>query len=199
MIPHRSNAIPSVCPCGARVPARKGFWRSDHVLCSRCALGAPTGDVAARCDLVYGDGWTVSNYQYEGAKFLASRWAALLSDHMGLGKTAQAILALEPDTPVAIVAPSQVKSVWYREITTWGGRLRPRILSGRNGWRAPEPGEAVILNYAILPPILAACATCEHPGDKHSKSEGCKLEGCVCDAFRCPVPDPAKVAEALGV
>ena len=201
MIPHRKNAIPSVCStCSARVPAKKGHWVSGRAICAACVLTtAPLGDVVARCALPYGDGWTVSPYQLTGANFLSSRWAALLSDHMGLGKTAQAILALDPGTPVVIVCPSQVKAVWYREITTWGGRLRPRVLAGRNGWRPPGPDEAVILNYAILPPILSDCSDCSHPGPRHNKSEGCKEIECLCDAFRCPVPDPSEVAEVLGL
>ena len=169
-------------------------------MCSRCVLAANVDPgLEARLGETYGEGWTVSDYQKIGARFLATRWSALLSDHMGLGKTAQALLAIPENAPVVVVCPSQVKSVWLREAATWRPAIEARVIAGRNGWTAPLNGEIVILNYAILPPIEVNCATCDHPGGGHSRREGCKDPECGCDAFRVPAPTSAAVRDALGL
>lgn len=60
-------------------------------------------------------------YQVEGARFLAERGRALLADDMGLGKSAQAIAAVDrlPQSgmlSVGIVCPASVVENWKREV-----------------------------------------------------------------------------------
>lgn len=92
-------------------------------------------------------------YQREGVAYLRARFAALLGDDMGLGKTAQLLQAIrEPATArVVVVCPALAKSVWRYEAGIWAPRLRTRALSGRGSFQWPRPGEAVIVNYDILP------------------------------------------------
>jgi len=96
-------------------------------------------------------GLTLFQHQREGIAWLAPRRRALLADAMGLGKSAQALLATPRDVPVTIVCPASVKLNWAREIALWRPDLRPRVLAGRKSWQWPLPGEAVIANYEILP------------------------------------------------
>ena len=90
-------------------------------------------------------------YQEHGAAFLRSRRRAALFDEMRLGKTAQAIMALPRGASVIVVCPKIAMRVWEDEARAWRHDLRPAVLSGRLGFRWPEPGEIVILNYDILP------------------------------------------------
>ena len=57
-------------------------------------------------------------YQIDGAAFLANRKAALLADDPGLGKTLQAIRALDLARvlKVLVVCPAGVVENWRREI-----------------------------------------------------------------------------------
>ena len=201
MIPYRRNLLPTECPCGFRVLQGKGYWLDDAVKCSRCALSTSRSEgLRGRVQATYGpDAWTVSDYQASGAGFLAARWSALLSDRMGLGKTAQALLAVPERAPVAIVCPAGVKSVWEREIALWRPEYRTRVLSGRGSWDPPEANEVVILNYAILPALRAPCLTCEHNEKDHTQSAGCKVGPCPCPRFEGHLPPKEVAAEELGV
>jgi len=93
-------------------------------------------------------------FQATGMKWLAARHGALLADEMGLGKTIQALISLPENAPVLIVGPAVAKGVWARELGRWRPDLKPVVLSGRGNFRWPEAGEAVIVNYDILPAEL---------------------------------------------
>lgn len=60
-------------------------------------------------------------YQETGAAFLASRWRGSIFDEPGLGKTAQAIRALEivGANKALVVCPAGVRQVWPHEIRKW--------------------------------------------------------------------------------
>jgi len=96
-------------------------------------------------------------YQRDAIAWLLDRPRALLADQPGLGKTAQilhthAAFAEQVDgAGLVIVCPKSAKSVWRSEIAKWGIDVRVTVLAGGDSWRWPEPGEAVILNPAILP------------------------------------------------
>lgn len=95
----------------------------------------------------------MERYQLEGIAYLRSRRAALLGDDMGLGKTAQMLQALENprEARVLVVCPALAKGVWRREAGLWAPGLRVTLLSGKGSIRWPNVGEAVVLNYDILP------------------------------------------------
>lgn len=101
------------------------------------------------------DGYHLYPYQAEGVAWLRERRAACLFDQMGLGKTPQALVAA-PNDRLAIICPKLAMHNWAREIQRWRPELRATLLSGRNGWRWPEEGEAVIINWDILPQLPAS-------------------------------------------
>lgn len=92
-------------------------------------------------------------YQAEGVEWLAQKRAALLSDEPGLGKTIQALTALPYRSPTLVVSPAVAKGVWRREAQKWRPDLEPQILSGKDSFRWPGPGEIVVTSYNLLPGI----------------------------------------------
>lgn len=92
-------------------------------------------------------------FQRLGVRFLARRDRALLADDMGLGKTVQVLCALPEaaECRAIVVCPSVVKFNWRAEAARWRPDLRVTVLSGRGSFRAPEPGEIVVINYDLLP------------------------------------------------
>ncbi len=72
-------------------------------------------------------------YQLEGADFLAAKWRAGLHDEMGVGKTAQAIGALDRVGAfrVMIVCPAAVREVWHGEFKKFA-RIPRKILKAKS-------------------------------------------------------------------
>jgi SNF2 family DNA or RNA helicase len=99
-------------------------------------------------------GLSLFPFQKTGIEWLAAQYGALLADSPGLGKTAQALLAAPYPAPLLIVCPSSAKPVWDREIPIWRPDFRPVTLAGRESFRWPRVGEAVIINYDILPEFV---------------------------------------------
>mgnify|MGYP001582166608 FL=1 len=93
-------------------------------------------------------------FQVIGAAWLAGRTSGLLTDMMGLGKTIQAAMGLPANSPcVMVICPASLKGNWQRELARWRPDLMPAVLSGRGSFGWPQPGQAVILNYDILPKV----------------------------------------------
>lgn len=160
-----------------------------------------------------------SLYQLEGALFLAQRWAALLSDEPGLGKTGQALLAIPPDVGAVVVCPASCKSGWYDETLVWRPDLEPVLLTGRDAWSepgGPGPGEVYILNYDILPPRVQRCR-CRHLKAMHPNGDellagveagliprdhpggACLTRSCKCSRYRWVPPGRAELMDRLRV
>ncbi len=72
-------------------------------------------------------------YQLTGARFLAERKRALLADDMGLGKSAQAIMACDElgARNVLVICPASVRENWRREFAKWSG-IKPIVQSYNN-------------------------------------------------------------------
>lgn len=94
-------------------------------------------------------------FQIEGVKWLWSRRNGLLGDQMRLGKSVQSIVAIPPNAPVVAACPATLKGNWRDEFPKWRPEFKRDILSGRNSFRWPKPGEVVITNYDILPEDIA--------------------------------------------
>jgi len=99
-------------------------------------------------------GKTLFGFQHAGVSFLAGRPRALLGDDMGTGKTVQALIALPVNAAALVICPACVKYNWRNEAAVWRPDLRVTICAGRGGFRVPQPGEIVIVNYDILPPAV---------------------------------------------
>jgi hypothetical protein len=111
-------------------------------------------------------------YQLDGSAWLLPKDNAALGDQPGLGKTIQILDSHPKDHGLAIVCPKSAKSVWRKEIDAWGIDLRVTVLQGVNSWRAPKPGECVILNYAILPWTPAQIKRAREAGKKPGPAIG---------------------------
>ena len=88
----------------------------------------------------------LSDYQIEGAKFLASKRFALLADDMGLGKTAQAIHAsdLIGAKTILVICPAVARVNWKREFYEFSIFDHGfSVCFGPSDW----PGSATICSY----------------------------------------------------
>lgn len=68
--------------------------------------------------------------------------------------TVQTIVSLEDDDAVLLVVPASLKYNWKKEFATWRPAFKATVLEGKDSFRVPEPGEAVITNSEILPDYL---------------------------------------------
>lgn len=90
-------------------------------------------------------------YQTEGIDFLSDRKFALLADDPGLGKTAQAILALTKikAKKILIICPAQVKYNWQREFEKWApGQYSIGILD--TSYQELPKTNVIIVNYDLV-------------------------------------------------
>jgi SWI/SNF-related matrix-associated actin-dependent regulator 1 of chromatin subfamily A len=94
-------------------------------------------------------------YQETGAQFLRERKYALLADEPGLGKTAQAIMALPKitsQTHILIICPAAVKNQWQEQFIEWV-QYRPALITNTKDYIPQDylGGNVVqIINYDLL-------------------------------------------------
>ena len=79
----------------------------------------------------------------------------LPADEQGLGKTVEALAALEADDafPAIIICPASMKLTWSREAARWLPHRSRQVLSGREDAR--RAADITILNYEIVQARLA--------------------------------------------
>jgi SWI/SNF-related matrix-associated actin-dependent regulator 1 of chromatin subfamily A len=79
-----------------------------------------------------------------------------LSDEQGLGKTVEALAALEADEafPAIVICPASMKLTWAREAAHWLPHRSQQVLSGR-GEGPIDQADITILNYEIVQARLA--------------------------------------------
>ena len=90
-------------------------------------------------------------YQARGRAFLVARSRAVLADQMGLGKSRQAIDALDEigARTILIITPASVRPHWMREFPTWSRTPRRiQIVTTTTGTIAAD-AEVVICSYTI--------------------------------------------------
>ena len=92
-------------------------------------------------------------HQPAAIEYLRANDKAMLTDDMGLGKTVEAVMAAPSDTAMLVICPASLKSNWERELKIWRPDLTTVVLKGRGSFRWPVPGEAVIMNYELLPKV----------------------------------------------
>ncbi|MBA3298619.1 MAG: DEAD/DEAH box helicase [Thermoleophilaceae bacterium] len=94
-------------------------------------------------------------FQRAGVRYALERRRTFIADEQGLGKTVQALAALEADGafPAAVVCPASMKLTWERESHKWLPGRTTAVLEGRTGssWsRETQAADILILNYDIL-------------------------------------------------
>jgi SWI/SNF-related matrix-associated actin-dependent regulator 1 of chromatin subfamily A len=109
-------------------------------------------------------GGVLRPFQRAGVAYALRQRRTFIADEQGLGKTVQALAALELDDayPAVVVCPASIKLNWQREAGIWLPHRRVTVVSGRSLSReqraAVRDAEIVILNYEILEPHLELLA-----------------------------------------
>ncbi len=125
---------------------------------------------------VPGLGGELKPFQRAGVSYLLSRRRAFLADEQGLGKTIEALAALEADGayPAVVVCPANLKLNWMREIGRWLPHRTVEALSGTGGDGASPSAEITVLNYEILSARLPALGAAEPQAVVLDESHYCK-------------------------
>lgn len=100
---------------------------------------------------------TLRPYQRAGVQWLLGHRRGLLADEPGLGKTAQALVALHAagGYPALVVCPSAVKTHWAHQALKWIGQ-RSQIISHGKDAAAGYP--ITICNYELLKVVVDTAA-----------------------------------------
>lgn len=93
-------------------------------------------------------------FQVVGVNWLSNRQKALLADEMGLGKTVETLKALPINGKALIIVPAGLKYNWKNECLKWRDDYIPVVLEGKEEFRFPKNGEAIITNAEALPEWL---------------------------------------------
>jgi len=103
---------------------------------------------------VAGLGGELKPFQRAGVSYLLERRRAFLADEQGLGKTIEALAAIEAAGayPAVVVCPASLKLNWLRELEHWLGQRSARALSGNGGGADAEAPAAdiTVVNYDIV-------------------------------------------------
>jgi hypothetical protein len=111
---------------------------------------------------VGGLGGELKPFQRAGVSYLLERRRAFLADEQGLGKTIEALAAVQAAGayPAVVVCPASLKLNWLRELARWLPQRSAHALSGTGsaahalagdgeGVQAPAP-DITVLNYDIV-------------------------------------------------
>ena len=95
-------------------------------------------------------GGTLQPFQWAGVRYCLHARRGFLADEQGLGKTVQALAALEADNawPAVVICPASMKLVWQREANHWLPHRSVEIIDGKPA--VPPTGDITILNYEIV-------------------------------------------------
>jgi SWI/SNF-related matrix-associated actin-dependent regulator 1 of chromatin subfamily A len=95
-------------------------------------------------------GGELAPFQWAGVRYVLDARRTFLADEQGLGKTVEALAALEADGayPAVVVCPASMKLGWQREAERWLPHRSVAVVEGRSA--VPPVGEITILNYEIV-------------------------------------------------
>jgi SNF2 family DNA or RNA helicase len=111
---------------------------------SRATEAEPIAEIAGRL------GGELQPFQWAGVRYALDARRVFLADEQGLGKTVEALAALEADDayPAIVVCPASLKLNWARETARWLPHRAVALVEGRLA--VPPTGEITILNYEIV-------------------------------------------------
>ncbi len=126
--------------------------REEHALAAGLVALSAATDAPLQ---VAGLGGELKPFQRAGVSYLLSQRRAFLADEQGLGKTIEALAALEADGayPAVVVCPASLKLNWLRELERWLPDRTAHALVGTGGGvstPATEPVDVTVVNYDIL-------------------------------------------------
>jgi SWI/SNF-related matrix-associated actin-dependent regulator 1 of chromatin subfamily A len=124
--------------------------RAEHdealaeIRASRTTTGEP---IAATAAVLGGE---LAPFQWGAVRYALRARRTFLADEQGLGKTVEALAAVEADDayPTVVVCPASLKLNWEREIERWLPHRSVAIIHGRQP--VPPTAEITILNYEIV-------------------------------------------------
>ncbi len=101
---------------------------------------------------VEGLGGELKPFQRAGVSYVLARRRAFLADEQGLGKTIEALAALQAADafPAVVVCPASLKLNWVRELEHWLPGRSTRALSGHGGTAPTATADITVLNYDIV-------------------------------------------------
>ncbi|MDQ3609916.1 MAG: SNF2-related protein, partial [Actinomycetota bacterium] len=123
---------------------------------AQTAITASRAQTAQPIDIAAVLGGELAPFQHAGVRYALEARRTFLGDEQGLGKTVQALAALEADGafPAAVVCPAGLKLNWEREVGRWLPGRRVAVLQGRagGGWErtGAQEAEIVVLNYEVV-------------------------------------------------
>ncbi len=107
---------------------------------------------------VAGLGGELKPFQRAGVSYLLARRRAFLADEQGLGKTIEALAAIEAAGayPAVVVCPASLKLNWLRELERWLPQRSARALCGNGGGSGSGDvaqaavADITVVNYDIV-------------------------------------------------
>ena len=95
-------------------------------------------------------GGKLEPFQWAGVRYVLEARRAFIADEQGLGKTVEALAALEADDafPAVVVCPASLKLNWQRETAHWLPHRSVAVVDGRVA--VPPRADITILNYEIV-------------------------------------------------
>ena len=117
---------------------------ADAVRRSRATEGEPIADTAAVL------GGEPAPFQWAAVRYALDARGTFLADEQGLGKTVEALTAIEADGafPAVVVCPASMKLGWERETQRWLPHRSVTVVHGRGA--VPREAEITIVNYEVV-------------------------------------------------
>jgi SWI/SNF-related matrix-associated actin-dependent regulator of chromatin subfamily A-like protein 1 len=117
---------------------------ADAVRRSRATEAEPIPETAAVL------GGEPAPFQWAAVRYALEARGTFLADEQGLGKTVEALTALEADGafPAVVVCPASMKLGWERETRHWLPHRSVSVVHGRG--TVPAAGEITIVNYDVV-------------------------------------------------
>ncbi len=122
-------------------------------------------------------GGELKPFQRAGVQYLLRQRRSFLADEQGLGKTVEALAAIEVDGayPAIVVCPASLKLNWMREIERWLTARSAQMLDGNRG--AVAPADVTVVNYDIVAGRLGALTALAPRAVVLDESHYCKSPG----------------------
>jgi SWI/SNF-related matrix-associated actin-dependent regulator of chromatin subfamily A-like protein 1 len=95
-------------------------------------------------------GGTLEPFQWAGVRYALDARRCFIADEQGLGKTVEALAALEADDafPAVVICPASLKLNWEREAARWLPHRSVALVQGKGG--VLPSADITILNYEIV-------------------------------------------------
>jgi SWI/SNF-related matrix-associated actin-dependent regulator 1 of chromatin subfamily A len=140
---HELEVTPAARPILAALRAEHDH-AMETVKRSRATSAEPIAEIEDRL------GGELQPFQWAGVRYALDARRAFLADEQGLGKTVEALAALEADDafPAVVVCPASLKLNWEREAARWLPHRDVTVVEGRQA--VPPSADITVLNYEIV-------------------------------------------------